>query len=65
MNFSFGFNSKKQKEHIDSSAKALAEAVETYKKAIQDSAAQYNEHRKKAEEQISRGARITKHRINL
>lgn len=65
MNFSFGFNSKKQKDHMDESAKILSEAVESFKKAIQESAAQYNEHRKKAEEQISRGARLTKHRINL
>lgn len=65
MNFSFGFNSAKQKDHISNSAKILSEAVESYKKAIQESTAQYNEHRKKAEEQIDRGARLTKHRINL
>jgi gas vesicle protein len=65
MNFSFRFNSSKQKEHIDDSSKVLSEAVESYKKAIQESVAQYNEHRKKAEEQIDRGARLTKHRINL
>lgn len=65
MNFSFGFNSAKQKDHLSSSAKILSEAVESYKKAIQESTAQYNEHRKKAEEQIDRGARLTKHRINL
>lgn len=65
MNFSFGFDSTKQKDRMNSSAKILLEAVESYKKAMQESTAQYNEHRKKAEEQISRGARITKHRINL
>lgn len=65
MNFSFGFDSTKQKDRMNSSAKILLEAVESYKKAMQESAAQYNEHRKKAEEQLERGARITKHRINL
>lgn len=65
MNFSFGFDSIKQKDRMNSSAKILLEAVESYKKAMQESTAQYNEHRKKAEEQLERGARITKHRINL
>ncbi len=65
MNFSFGFNSAKQKDHVKESAKILSEAVESYKKAIQEGAAQYNEHRKKAEEQVNRGARLTRHRINL
>lgn len=65
MNFSFRFDSKKQKEHIDQSAKVLSQAAEAFKSAMQESATQYNEHRKKAEEQISRGARLTKHRINL
>ncbi|WP_312087638.1 hypothetical protein [Acinetobacter variabilis] len=65
MNFSFGFDSTKQKDRMNSSAKILLEAVESYKKAMQESTAQYNEHRKKAEEQLERGARITKHRINL
>ncbi|MEB5475988.1 hypothetical protein [Acinetobacter pollinis] len=65
MNFSFNFDSKKQKDHIDESAKNLSAAVESYKKAVQDGAAQYNETRKKAEEHINGGTRITKHRINL
>lgn len=65
MNFSFGFDSTKQKDRMNSSAKILLDAVESYKKAMQESTAQYNEHRKKAEEQLGRGARITKHRINL
>lgn len=65
MNFSFGFDSAKQKDDMNSSAKILLEAVESYKKAMQESTAQYNEHRKKAEEQLNRGARLTKHRINL
>lgn len=65
MNFSFGFSGSKQKESVNSSARLLAEALESYKKAIQESTAQYNEHRKKAEEQIGRGARLTKHRIDL
>ncbi|OOW10229.1 hypothetical protein MF4642_07710 [Acinetobacter sp. MF4642] len=65
MNFSFRFNSTKQKDHFDNSAKAISEAVESYKKAMQESVTQYNDHRKKAEEQIDRGARLTKHRINL
>jgi hypothetical protein len=65
MNFSFRFNSDNQKNNVDESAKVLSEAIESYKKAIQENVAQYNEHRKKAEEQINRGARLTKHRINL
>ena len=65
MNFSFGFDSTKQKDRMNSSAKILLDAVESYKKAMQESTAQYNEHRKKAEEQLGRGARIAKHRINL
>ncbi|OOV83821.1 hypothetical protein [Acinetobacter sp. ANC 5600] len=65
MNFSFRFKSDKQKNNLDESAKVLSEAVESYKKAIQENVAQYNEHRKKAEEQIDRGARLTRHRINL
>ena len=65
MNFSFGFSNSKQKESVNSSTRLLTEAVESYKKAIQESTAKYNEHRKKAEEQISRGARLTKHRIDL
>lgn len=65
MNFSFGFDSTKQKDRMNSSAKILLDAVESYKKAMQESTAQYNEHRKKAEEQLERGARLTKHRIDL
>lgn len=65
MNFSFRFNSTKQKDYFDNSAKVISEAVESYKKAMQESVTQYNDHRKKAEEQIDRGARLTKHRINL
>ncbi|WP_347454066.1 hypothetical protein [Acinetobacter thermotolerans] len=65
MNFSFGFSSTKQKEQVNSTTKMLSEAIESYKKAIQEGTTQYNEHRKKAEEQIDRGARITKHRIDL
>ena len=65
MNFSFNFNSKQQKDNIDESAKNLSAAVESYKKAVQEGVAQYNETRKKAEEHINSGTRITKHRINL
>ncbi|MBF7694179.1 hypothetical protein [Acinetobacter pollinis] len=65
MNFSFNFNSKQQKDNIDESAKNLSVAVESYKKAVQDGVAQYNETRKKAEEHINNGTRITRHRINL
>lgn len=65
MSFSFRFSSKKQKEHIDESAKILSQAAEAFKSAMQESSTQYNEHRKKAEEQINRGARLTNHRINL
>lgn len=65
MNFTFSFSQEKHKEHFQETSKIVAEAAESYKKAIQDGMAQYNEHRKKAEEQISRGARITNHRINL
>lgn len=65
MNFSFRFNSTKQKDQINESAKVLSQAAESFKNAMQESATQYNEHRKKAEEQINRGARLTKHNINL
>ncbi|EPF80039.1 hypothetical protein [Acinetobacter rudis] len=65
MNFSFRFNSAKQKDNFDNSAKVISEAVESYKKAMQESVTQYNDHRKKAEERIDHGARLTKHRINL
>ncbi|MCU4481342.1 hypothetical protein [Acinetobacter ursingii] len=65
MNFSFKFDSKKQKDSMSESAKVLFEAVESYQKAIQDGVAQYNETRRKAEEQINRGGKITRHRIDL
>lgn len=65
MNFSFSFNSSKKKDQSNESAKIVSDAAESFKKAMQESAAQYNEHRKKAEEQINRGARLTNHRINL
>lgn len=65
MSFSFRFDSAKQKDSVSNSARVLLEAAESYKKAMKESVAQYNEHRKKAEEQINRGARITKHRIDL
>lgn len=65
MNFSFRFNSTKQKDQINESAKVLSQAAESLKSAMQESVTQYNEHRKKAEEQINRGARLTKHNINL
>ncbi|MDV7620554.1 hypothetical protein ACKEPO_15945 [Acinetobacter baumannii] len=65
MSFPFFFKREKQEDHFGDTSKVIADAAESYKKAIQESIAQYNEHRKKAEEQINRGARITKHRINL
>ncbi len=65
MNFSFSFNSSKKKDQSNESAKIVSDAVDSFKKAMQESATQYNEHRKKAEEQINRGARLTNHRINL
>ena len=65
MIYSFRFNGSKEKDQINESAKMLSEAAESFKKAMQESATQYNEHRKKAEEQINRGARLTNHRINL
>lgn len=65
INFSFRFDNKKQKEQMNEAAKEIAKAVESYQNAIQASATQYNEHRRNAEEQISRGAKLTKHRINL
>lgn len=65
INFSFSFDSKKQKEQMNEAAKEMSKAVESYHKAIQESVTQYNEHRKNAEEQINRGAQLTKHRINL
>lgn len=65
MGFPFFFKREKQEDHSGDASKVFADAAESYKKAMQESLAQYNEHRKKAEEQINRGARITKHRINL
>ena len=65
MIYSIRFNGSKEKDQINESAKMLSEAAESFKKAMQESATQYNEHRKKAEEQINRGARLTNHRINL
>ena len=65
MNFSFKFNDSKRKDQINESAKMLADAAESFKKTMQDSATKYNEHRKKAEEEIARGAKLTNHRINL
>lgn len=65
MNFSFFFNKDKQNEGINSSVKNLTEVVDNFNKAMKDGLTQYNETRKKAEEQINRGIRITKHRINL
>ncbi len=65
MNFSFKFNSSKQKDQINESAKLLADAAKAYQKSIQESMAQYNEHRKEAEEAINRGGRLTRHQINL
>lgn len=65
MGFPFFFKKDKQEDQVGDASKILADAAESYKKAIQDGIAEYNEHRKKAEEQINRGARITKHRINL
>lgn len=63
--FSFKIDNDRQKEQIHENAKVISEALDAYQKAVKDSAHQYNEHRKKAEEQINRGARLTKHRINL
>lgn len=63
--FSFKVNEDRQKEQIHENTKVISEAIAAYQKAMEDSAHQYNEHRKKAEEQIDRGARLTKHRINL
>ena len=64
MNFSF-LNRAKQQEKMDETAKGFAEAIEAYQKAMQDGLAKYNETREKAEGNIKRGARITRHRINL
>ncbi len=47
MNFSFKFGNHKQNEQFSEAAKVLTEAAEAYKKAMQESASQYNEHRKK------------------
>jgi len=65
MGFPFFFKREKKEDQSGDTSNTFADAAETYKKAMQESLAQYNEHRKKAEEQINRGARITKHRINL
>ncbi|BCX74797.1 hypothetical protein TOL5_29970 [Acinetobacter sp. Tol 5] len=48
-----------------SSSQVFTETLNAYVNALNEAASQYNESRKKAEEHIQRGARITKHRINL
>jgi|GEM_PF-7004289 len=65
MNFSYFFNKDNQNEKINDSAKKLAETVDNFNKAMKDGLSQYNDTRKKVEENMSRGTRITKHRINL
>ncbi len=65
MNFSFEFGNHKQNEQFNESAKKLAETVNNFNKAMKDGLTQYNETRKIVEENINRGTRITKHRINL
>ena len=60
----FLFNDDKQKEHVGESDN-LSDVVDDFNKAMEDGLVQYEETRKKAEEQCDRGARITKHRINL
>ncbi|MDC5430794.1 hypothetical protein ACKER8_17010 [Acinetobacter baumannii] len=65
MNFSFFSNKERNSDSVDNTAKNLKSAVEEFQKAMQDSANRFNEHRKKAEEEINRGTRTTKHRINL
>ncbi len=65
MNFSFKFGNHKQNEQFNESAKKLAETVNNFNKAMKDGLTQYNETRKIVEENINRGTRITKHRINL
>ncbi|GAB3044873.1 hypothetical protein GCM10027155_07480 [Acinetobacter apis] len=54
-----------KKSYVTDTAKSLAYVIEDYNRAVKDGARQYNEHRKKAEEEINSGARLTKHRINL
>jgi flagellar hook-basal body complex protein FliE len=68
MNFLFRIQSSStgKKKPADSDfADTMKEAVESYNNALNESAKQFNKTRRKAEEEIQRGASITKHRINL
>lgn len=65
MGFSFLFNKDKHKESVNNSVKNLASTVDDFNKAMKDGLTQYNKTRKKAEDEINRGAQLTKHRINL
>lgn len=65
MNFSFIFYNSNKTDNKKEASKLMSDAADSFKKAMQESATQYNDHRKKAEEQISRGAKLTNHRINL
>lgn len=65
MNFSFIFSNSNKINNEKEANNLLHDATESFKRAMQESATQYNEHRKKAEEQINRGAKLTNHRINL
>jgi len=58
-------SSNSKAEQSQKTSKLLREAVDAYTKSVNEGLNQYNETRKKAEEEINRGARITKHRINL
>lgn len=49
----------------DNSPSKLDETVENFKKTLKEGQNQYSEARKKAEENINRGASITNHRIKL
>lgn len=61
------YDHKKENENKrkSSTSELFSETLNTYTNALNDAASQYNETRRKAEEHIQRGARITKHRINL
>lgn len=62
-----GINMLKMQKRVDALSKRLSEAtglvVEELEQALKGD--QYDEHRKKAEEAISKGANLTNHRIEL
>lgn len=65
MNFSQDLKSRNQTGHVAPSVNDQAEVVEHCEEDIKASTDKFIKHREMAEERISRGARITEHRIKL